>query len=182
MGYQTIAEIYEGNAKIRTKLKQTVENLTDEQLNFRMDENAWTPREIVEHISIVEGGIAGICARLLQKSAEENLPNDGSANISVEFLEKSSSAGDRRTAKLQAPDRVKPSGTLSIEESFAKLKENSEMLKQIRTGLETVNTQKAKFPHPHFGDMTATEWLLLIGGHERRHIDQIEEILTTIGH
>lgn len=180
MSYQTIAEIYDGNAKVRAKLKQTIENLTDEQLNFRMSEDSWTPREIVEHISIVEGGIAGICARLLQKSVEENLPNDGSANISAEFLTKSGSAADRRTTKLQAPDRVKPGGTLSIEESFAKLQENSEKLDQIRTGLETVNTQNAKFPHPHFGDMTATEWLLLIGGHERRHIDQIEEILECV--
>ena len=176
MNYQTIAGIYESNAKVRAKLNETLENLTDEQLNFRVDENWWTIREIVEHISIVEGGIAIICSRLLEKSAEENLPNDGSANISEEFLKTSGSA-DRRTTKLQAPDRVKPSGTLTIEESFAKLNANSEIFNKIRVGLETVNTQKAKFPHPYFGDMTATEWLLLVGGHERRHIDQIEEIL-----
>ncbi len=178
MNYQTITEIYQANAKIREKLKFTVSTLNDEQASFKVDQNTWNIQEIVEHIAIVEGGIAGICARLLQKSAEEKLPNDGSANISSEFLEKSRATANRRETKLQAPDRVTPSGRLSIEESFAKLAENGEILNQIRTGLETVNTQKAKFPHPYFGDMSATEWLALIGGHEFRHIDQIEEILS----
>ena len=179
MSYQTIAEIYDGNAKIRARLKQTIENLTDEQLNFRTDETTWTIREIVEHIAIVEGGIAKICAKLLHESGEENLPNDGNANISADFLAKTATS-DRRTTKLSAPDRVKPSGARTIEESFAKMIENGEILNQLQAGLETINTQKAKFPHPYFGDMTATEWLLLVGGHERRHIDQIEEILEKV--
>ncbi len=178
MGYQTIDEVYEGNAKVRAKLEQTVENLTDEQLNFRVDENWWTIREVVEHIAIVESGVAKICGGLLQKSVEENIANDGSANISLEFLQKAAAAANRRETKLQAPDRVKPSGTLTIAESFAKMKENGEILNQIRTGLETVNTQNAKFPHPYFGDMSATEWLFLVGGHDGRHLDQIEEILS----
>lgn len=177
MSFQTIAEIYEGNGKVRAKLNQTLENLTDEQLNFRVDENWWTIREIVEHIAIVEGGIAMICSRLLEKSSEDNLANDGSANISLEFLTKARAAANRRETKLQAPDRVKPSGTLTIEESIAKLKANDEIFNQIRTGLETINTTNAKFPHPYFGDMSAAEWLFLVGGHERRHLDQIEEIL-----
>ncbi len=178
MNYQTIAEIYEGNAKIREKLKTTIADLSDEQLNFRADENVWTIGEIVEHLSIVENGMATISSRLLQKSTEENLSNDGKAHISHEFLAKANSIADRRTRKAQAPERVMPTGKLSITESLAKMDENAEILKQIRTGLETVNTQKHKFPHPFFGDLSATEWLALIGGHEFRHIDQIEEILS----
>jgi hypothetical protein len=180
MNYQTIAEIYEANAKIREKLKSLVTDLSDEQINIRPNETAWTIREIVEHLAIVENGMAKISARLLQKSAEEDLANDGRANISREFLEKAGGIADRRTRKLQAPDIVQPGGTLSIAESFAKMEESAGILKQIRTGLETVNTQKYKFPHPFFGDLTATEWLSLIGGHETRHIDQIEEILSGI--
>lgn len=178
MNYETITEIYEANTKIREKLRATIADLTDQQLNFRVDENSWTIREIVEHLAIVENGMASISARLLQKSGEENVSNDGRANISAEFSRAAASIADRQTRKLQAPERVLPSGNLSIGESFAKMEENGEILKQIRTGLETVKTQKHKFPHPFFGDMSATEWLALIGGHEIRHLDQIEEILS----
>lgn len=178
MNYQTIGEIYEANAKIRAKLKSVIENLTDEQTNLRLDENGWTIREIVEHITIVENGMATICSRLLQKSAEENLANDGKANISAEFLEKAKLIANRRERKAQAPERVLPSGTLSVAESLAKMEETSKLLQQVKEELEAIDTQKHKFPHPFFGDLSATEWFALVGGHEFRHIDQIEEILS----
>lgn len=178
MNYQTIGEIYEANAKIRVKLKAVIANLTDEQIESRLDENGWTIREIVEHISIVEGGMATICSRLLQKSVEENITNDGKANISAEFTDKSKEIANRRQRKLQAPERVLPSGNLSIAESLAKMEQNAEIFAKIRAGLESADTQKHKFPHPYLGDLSATEWLSLAGGHEYRHIDQIEEILS----
>lgn len=178
MNYQTIGEICEANAKIRRKLKAVIENLSEEQINSRLNESGWTIGEIVEHIAIVESGMAKICSRLLQKAGEENIPNDGSANISAEFIEKAALIANRRERKAQAPEIVLPSGSLSIADSLAKMEETSKLLEQVRTGLETVNTQKYRFPHPFFGDLSATEWFALIGGHEFRHIDQIEEILS----
>lgn len=179
MNYQTIGEIYQANAKIRQKLNAVIENLSEEQINSRLNESGWTIGEIVEHIAIVESGMAKICSRLLQKASEENIPNDGSANISAEFIEKAALIANRRERKAQAPEIVLPSGSLSIADSLAKMEETSQILDQVRTGLETVNTLKYKFPHPFFGDLSATEWFALIGGHEFRHIDQIQEILTT---
>lgn len=179
MNYQTIAEIYEANARIREKLKAVIAGLSEEQAELRLNETDWTIREIVEHLSIVENGMAKIAAKLLHKAAEENIPNDSSAHISGEFLTKASSIANRREVKTQAPDRVTPSGTLTISESLAKMEENAQILEQIRDGLEKIDTRKHKFPHPFLGDLNATEWLALLGGHEFRHIDQIEEILSS---
>lgn len=178
MNYQTIAEIYSANKTVREKLHETISNLTHDQLIFRADKNTWTIIEIVEHLAIVENGMASIASGLLQKSTVENIENDGSANISAGFLERAAQIANRRERKAVAPERVVPTGRLSIAESLAKMDENAKLLTHLRKGLETVNTQKAKFPHPFFGDLTATEWLALIGGHELRHIDQIEEILS----
>jgi DinB superfamily len=178
MKYETIGEIYTKNTEIRELLKLKVSDLTAEQANLRMANSGWTIAEIVEHIAIVEKGMASICASLLKKSTEENIPNNGFANISDSFIEKTVLLGDRKNRKVEAPERVLPSGTLSIAESFAKMTENADLLKEMRNSLETIDTQKAKFPHPFFGDLSATEWLALIGGHEFRHIDQIDEILS----
>jgi uncharacterized damage-inducible protein DinB len=178
MNYKTIAELYAANQKIREKLHETISTLTHDQLIFRVDKNTWTITEIVEHIVIVENGMASLASNLLQKSMAEKIENDGSANISAGFLERASLIANRRENKAVAPERVVPTGRLSVAESFSKMDENAKLLNHIRKGLETVNTQKAKFPHPFFGDLTATEWLALIGGHELRHIDQIEEILS----
>jgi uncharacterized damage-inducible protein DinB len=178
MNYQTVAEIYSANKTIREKLHETISTLTHDQLIFRADKNTWTITEIVEHIAIVENGMASIASGLLQKATAENIENDGSANISAGFLERASQIADRRERKVVAPERVVPTGRLSIADSFVKMDENAKLLTHLRKGVETVNTQKAKFPHPFFGDLTATEWLALIGGHELRHIDQIKEILS----
>jgi len=173
----TIADLYENNARQRADLIAAVAGLSSEQLSFRPDEKSWNIKEIVEHVAIVERGITSLIARLLKKSAEENKANDSSANISPEFARNSKSLGDRQTRKLDAPDIVKPSGELSLEDSMAMLDANLIRLNELKSGLETVDTQNHKFPHPFFGDMSATEWLALLGGHEGRHIDQIREVL-----
>jgi uncharacterized damage-inducible protein DinB len=178
MKYQTIAEIYSANQSIREKLRQTLLALTPEQVVFRSSRNDWTITEIVEHMAIVENGMVNIVSGLLQKATAENVENDGSANISEEFLKKTALLSNRRERKAVAPERVLPTGRPSITESLSKMDENGKLLTHIRPRLETVNTQKFKFPHPFFGDLNATEWLALIGGHELRHIDQIEEILS----
>jgi hypothetical protein len=178
MNYQTIAEIYEANKKIREKLHETLSTLTHEQLIFRADKNSWTITELVEHLYIVESGMASIISGLLQKSTVEKIENDGSAYISAGFLERAALISNRRERKAVAPERVVPTGRYSVAESLVKMGENAKLLNHLRKGLETVNTQKAKFPHPFFGDLNATEWLAIIGGHELRHIDQIEEILS----
>lgn len=178
MNYQTIDEIYEANGKIRQKLRAAIDNLSDEQVNNRVDENTWTISEIVEHISIVENGMSKICAKLLQKSAEENLPNNGQANLSAEFIAKVSALLADKTLKAQAPERVLPQGSVNIPESLERMNETAQLLNELRPAFQTVSAKKNTFPHPFFGNLSATEWLAVIGGHEFRHINQIERILS----
>lgn len=174
MSYQKISEIYEANDQTRAKLKNLVENLTDEQLHFLPAGENWTIEQIVEHISIVEYGIAKISERLLNAAKENGKTSDGSAKISTEFLQKAAAS---REQKLSASERVHPKGGVTIAESFAKMNETRQILEGLRPLFETVDETQAKFPHPAFGDMTSHEWLLLLGGHEQRHIAQIKRIL-----
>jgi len=176
--YQTISEIYEANDKVRTKLKGIVANLSDEQVNALPEGEKWTVKEFVEHISIVDEGIVRISAKLLNASKENGKTADGAAKFSEAFIEKTTAG---RHAKFEAPERVRPTGTKSIAESLAKMDETRQKLEELRSLFESVECSEAKFPHPAFGDMTAHEWLLLLGGHEAKHIRQIEGVLEKIG-
>ena len=177
MNYQTISEIYEANDRIREKLRALVSELNDEQANTLPDGEKWTVKEFVEHISIVDEGILRISAKLLNESKENGKPADGTARFSEEFVEKIAGG---RTAKFEAPDRVRPTGTKSIAESLAKLDDTRRKVEELRPLFESVECSDAKFTHPAFGPMTAHEWLALIGGHEARHIKQIEGVLEKI--
>lgn len=174
MNYQTIADVYAANDKIREQLKETVGNLTDEQANAVPEDGKWTLAHLVEHISIVEDGMTRICAKLLNEAKEAGKTADGTVKMSGDFLQKAAGA---REQKLEAPDRVHPTGNQTIAESLAKMEESRNRLNELRPLFETVECSDRKFPHPAFGELTAHEWLALVGGHELRHTAQIKRIL-----
>lgn len=174
MNYQTIEEVYAANDKIRERLLETIENISDDEANDLPEDEKWTIAQIVEHLSLVEGGMGRIAAKLLNESKDNGKTSDGRANVSEDFLKVVEEA---RHQKLEAPDRVHPTGEQTIAESIEKLKESRQRLYALRSLFETVDCSELKFPHPAFGAMTAHEWLALVGGHEFRHLQQIKKRL-----
>jgi hypothetical protein len=178
MNYQTISEIYAANDQVREKLKATVAHLNDEQANTLPDGEKWTIKEFVEHIAIVGEGIMRISAKLLTEAQASGKASDGAAKFSEDFAGKMMAG---RSSKFEAPDRVRPTGTKTIAESLAKMDETRQKLEEIKPLFESVDAADTKFPHPAFGDLSAQEWLVIAGGHEARHIRQIENLLEKIG-
>ncbi len=175
MNKQSIAEIYINNDQIREKFNQMLAALTPQQTSALPDGEKWTVAQIVEHVSIVEDGMTRICSKLLN---EAQAAGDGSVNISDNFVEKGTEIAQ---IKIEAPERVIPSGGKTIAESKAKLEENRAKLHELRPLFESADCNENKFPHPFFGDLSAGEWLKLIGGHEVRHMKQIQNVLGKIG-
>jgi len=178
MNHQTITDIYESNDKIREKLFALVANLSDEQMTVLADGEKWTIANFVEHIAIVEEGMTKISAKLLAQAQGQSKTSDGKVNLSENFVEKASEMRDR---KFEAPERVRPTGKLTVAESLAKMKDNRQKLEELRPLFETVDGSDFKFSHPFMGELSAHEWLTLIGGHEARHLAQIKNILKKSG-
>ena len=174
MNYQTISEIYEANDRIRARLKEIVSDLTDDEANFLPEEGKWTVAALVEHISMVEYGITRVFGKILKEAQAQGGKANGEAKLSADFLQKLVWG---REQKFEAPERVRPSGQIPIQESLAKMDENRQKLEELRPLFESVECSDFKFPHPAFGELTAHEWLALIGGHELRHIKQIKKLL-----
>ncbi|MEQ1921635.1 MAG: DinB family protein [Pyrinomonadaceae bacterium] len=177
MRYESIADIYSANEKIREGLLATVANVTDAESAALPDGEKWTPSQLVEHIAIVEKNITRLCARLTGAAKSEGKLADGNIGVSNETMAKWAASAD---AKLEAPDRVQPTGDVSIAVSIEQLSGNVDALAALRPDFETYDMTAHKFPHPYFGDLTATEWLVLIGGHERRHTIQLQKLLEKI--
>lgn len=174
MKYQNIEEIYTANDQIREKLKAFIENLSDEQADKLTEDGKWSVAQIVEHIAKVEVGMTQISGKLLSEAKKNGITSDGKAFISDEFLQK---AGSAQNEKFEAPERVRPEGGKTIAESLKNLEESREKLYELKPLFEQVECSDFKFPHPAFGDLTAHEWLALVGGHELRHLAQIKRIL-----
>lgn len=175
----SVSEAFASNDKVRERFESFVGSLSSEQLAMRdVSQDKWSVAEIVEHVSMVEAGIAGLCRKLLQRAKDGAQTSDGRIRLSDGFLE----GGEKsKTEKWQAPDRVRPTGTKTIEESFALMADTRTKLEELRPFFEQYSSSDATFPHPFLGDLTAAEWLLLIGGHEARHMRQIKRILAPSG-
>ncbi len=173
----TISDIYEANASIRAKLRQTLASITDQQAKVRPDGENWSISEVAEHVSMVGSGLYRICAKLLSKVEAAGYPSDGTVDMTT-FSAKISEIAE---VKLEAPDMVRPTGTKSIAESLSSLEETENSLRSLRPIFEKYDTNKPKFSHPYLGDMSAAEWLAMYGLHEGRHLRQIKNILEKMG-
>ena len=177
MNNQTIAEIYAGNEKIREKFTETLSALTDEQASALPDGETWSVAQIAEHVAIVENGMARICEKLLKESQASGKTSDGTTFISDNFRTKGAEVA---VIKLDAPAMVKPAGGITISESIAKMEETEAKFNDLRPLFDTCDCADFKFPHPYFGDLSASEWLTLAGGHKARHLKQIRNVLAKI--
>lgn len=173
MKRMTFDEIYAANETAQKQLLAVVGGIGAEAASRILPGEGWSIAEVVEHVSLVEGGICRIVTRLLEKAREENRPSAVFATISASFTD-----GMRAIAneKREAPEIVTPQGK-SLDESLASLAETSARLIELRPMFDKFDSESFKFPHPFFGDMSAAEWLVLAGGHKSRHIRQIQRLL-----
>lgn len=176
MQFESIADVYTANDKVRERLINIVSNLNEEQENLPTENGKWTLGAIVEHLAKVEGGMMQIAHRLLSKAEAEGKTSDGSMKLSQSFIVAITKV-ETEKQKLQAPEIVQPEGGKPITESLEIMKQTRAKLNEMKQMFETVEGTTHTFPHPAFGGLTAQDWLALIGGHEARHTAQIERIL-----
>jgi len=174
MRFQSIADIYDANELARVALKRLVTGISDDQASLLAEGEKWTIAQLVEHIAMVDEGTSKICGKLLREAQVSRAPAAKSLNVSGDFLSKSKAVGG---LKVEAPDRVQPSGDVSVSESLNRMDANRGRWNELRSLFEEFDGDTAKFPHPFFGDISAVEWLIMAGGHEARHTEQIRKLL-----
>ena len=179
MKYSSIADIFSANTKIREGLEIVLGGVSPDEATKTPDDGSWSIQQIVEHLALVGGGTVRICTKLVDGARADNKPSDGSFSLSDEFNHRSEMAA---AAKIEAPERVVPSGTVPIAESVQKLEEARTALNGLQPDMERFDLSGHTFPHPFFGELTAAEWLVIAGGHEMRHTLQIQRALEQIRH
>ena len=177
MKVQNVDDIYSNNSAVRRDLLELLDTITPDEAAIVPDGESWAIQQIVEHIAIVDTGSAGICRKLVQGARAAGVPAGGQIAVSEAVGQKSAEVRD---VKLEAPERVRPSGQLSIAEARQKLVENETAFAELRDDMAAFELKEHTFPHPYFGKLTAADWLMIAGGHERRHIEQIKRVLEQI--
>ena len=175
MSTSNIDEIFEYNAAVREELRSVVAGISGEyEFAVPEGEQTWSAAQILEHLALTEEGMGKICSMLLRAS---KAPEGQPAKFSEGFLDR---AGELDKIKVKTPPTGEPTGAVSLVESLQKMDMNRAKLETKRHRFTENDPCSATFPHPYLGDMTALEWLALIGLHEKRHLRQLKNLLARL--
>lgn len=152
--------------EIRRKTWETIEGLTDEQLNRKIDEKTWSIMQVLEHLFLFERGILWQFKRCLEE------PEDSPAE------QKDISRTLDRSIHVTPPDPLIPSDEFrtraEMEEKLASARE------RMRAWLDSLEDKsilhRRSFRHPTYGPVSIYQWVELISIHEQRHLMQIQDI------
>ncbi|MFN0085334.1 MAG: DinB family protein [Blastocatellia bacterium] len=178
MTYHTLEDILAANEAAQGRFNAATAGLSAEQLQFRPVEDRWTIGEIAEHVAIVNDGFLRITHKLLKQAEAGGRPARTVLDLGPTSL---TEAGEQNPARFPAPDRVHPSGTLSLSEAQAKMRETLDGFAAIKPRIDATDLMEEAFPHPAFGPIDAYHWMILLGEHQDRHRLQIEGIKAARG-
>ncbi|WP_342512146.1 DinB family protein [Sporosarcina sp. FSL K6-1522] len=158
--------IFEKNNRIRTKLFQSIEGLTDEQFNRTPSNGGWSPKQIFEHLVNMETMVATNIAKELKNP---NSPKSMSKPIALIT---------NRLLKVDAPVSTAPTETYKSKlEMQNALYESHLFLLDVYESCSKEVLRSKSCKHPVFGQVPLSQWLPLVGLHEKRHLKQLREVI-----
>lgn len=153
------------------KFNTIVNNLSEEQLNFRPEPSKWTIADCIEHITLAELEFQKILESEMQKPANQYLRSK--INIKDDEIRPKMTS---RKWKAKSPEIFKPSNHFTnSKEAIATFQRQR---KQTIAYIETTNDdlRNRYWKHPLTGKIDLYQTLLLMSAHAERHIEQIEKL------
>ncbi len=170
-----VQELIDTISNHRQALLDTVSGLSEAQLAFRAGDEAWTINDILHHLALTDEANAKLAARALRHARERNTAPDPTPDQSVLHCLDEALAPIRNT-RAQAPEFVTPHDHLASDESIARLRGSRARMLEAIEQLADYDLTGLKYAHPLLGDLDMYQWILIAGGHERRHVAQIGRI------
>ncbi|HEX7359682.1 MAG TPA: DinB family protein [Bryobacteraceae bacterium] len=154
--------------KTETGVRDAVLGMSDAQWKFKPAPGRWCAAEIVEHLAIVAAG----AEQQLNKMADAPAAPSGrdTKAIDAHILK----AVPDRSARLQAPDAILPTGRWTPRESQEELFAHC---RHLRSRLESADhLREHVVPNVFLGPLDGYQWILLVAAHNARHTKQILEL------
>ena len=169
-------DIFEYLEETKEALNESVEDLSDEQMQFKPDAESWSVAQVVEHINTVEGALKGM---LENKLAEEE-PPEMRAEVQMTDEQIIGFITDR-SQKIKTQSQFEPSTRFTnADEALEAFNDQREDIVDFLKDVEVdMRNYINEFP---FGKIDAYQTVLFLAGHTARHTAQIEEIKSSIGY
>ncbi len=173
-----LAETMDYVEEKRKELLQSFAGVPRERLSQRASTDAWSVAEILDHLRMVEAGVARLIVKRAGRAREEGLGEEKSTESVLPTFERHSL--ELENAVMQAPETLRPRANPDLDEALAGLQSSREALRAAAESANGLSLGEIKHTHPLLGELDLYEWLLFVGQHEVRHKKQIERTLNSI--
>lgn len=161
--------VFGENIKVRKRILQMIDGLTDEEFNVVPPCGGWSPKQIVEHLALMECRVA--------MSIAEELKNPDSLRVFKKPIMVSSSP----LLKAYVLDSTEPTESyLSVTEVKEKLHQSRNYLLDIYDSASLEEFRSKSFRHPVFGNIPLIQWFRFVGFHEKRHLRQLKRTVEQV--
>jgi hypothetical protein len=173
-----LAEAMDYVEEKRTELLKSFAGIPGDRLCRRASDEGWSVAEILEHLRMVEAGVARLITKRVGQAREAGLGEERSTDPVLPTFEKHSAKLDN--AVMEAPATVHPRTNIDINEAVEGLESSREALRAAAVSANGLSIGEIKHTHPILGDLDLYQWLIFVGQHEGRHKRQIERTLKSI--
>lgn len=137
----------------------------------------WSVAEIVEHMARIDTGVARVLAAKSVEPATATPEELARGRMTPAMAARIRS----REERVEAPDRVRPSGTLTPDAALAMLAQARAALRDAVLAADPAVLESRMHPHVVIGPMTLRAWVEFAAHHDARHAQQVAEVADDLG-
>lgn len=167
-----LSELVQYASTTRDELEAFVRNVPESLHATRAGSERWSIAEHVEHLTLIEDSIGRLISSMAKQLRADNATETAHSSMlgSLDQYQLTLT-----TTKLTAPGPYVPTGTLTSGEALEKLRTIRARLLEGVHKANGLDLCKATVAHPFFGPLDGYQWLLLVGQHEMRHLQQMRQ-------
>ncbi|MEP6778525.1 MAG: DinB family protein [Gemmatimonadaceae bacterium] len=174
---ERLSEIVAYLARERAELEAYVASLPDKSLQERAHPDRWSVSEMLEHLVIVENGSGRMVSKLTKEAIEEGSAPETATSSMLGSLD----AHYAPNTRIVAPAFLTPDKKIPVADSLAELRVARARLLGAIQKANGLDLTRVKGPHPVFGPIDGYQWLVMIGKHEERHLQQMKDTVRALG-
>jgi DinB family protein len=162
----------------RRELLGSLKGVEGDRLCQRAKPDGWSVAEIIDHLRMVESGVARLITKRVGEAREAGLGQEESTSPVMPSFERHSEM--LANAVLQSPAAVRPRADVDINEALDGLDSSREALRAAVLSADGLSLGEIRHNHPVLGELDLYQWLIFLGQHEGRHKNQIERTLRSL--
>lgn len=173
-----LAETMDFVEEKRTELLESFAGVPGDRLAQHPAGGGWSVAEILEHLGMVESGVARLIAKRAGRAREAGLGEEKSTESVLASFDQHRAKLD--AMKMESPTTVRPRDNVDVKEALVGLETSRVSLRAAAQEANGLSLGEIKHTHPLLGELDLYQWLIFLGQHELRHTRQIERTLNSI--